>query len=180
MSRTVAGVYADRRAAQRAMVDLEAAGFDPAHITLSRAGFPPAFPRGRGHHVINSAAGALGGAAFFGSIGALAGWAASLLIPSLHGSGFLVVATMSFVAGLIGWLAGRFLFVGVHTDSDGYHGERHDQGTVILTVQAGGREAVARHILARNGGTDLHANRRRLPAPPWRQPSTPRRSAAVS
>lgn len=180
MSRTVAGVYADRRAAQRAVVDLEAAGFDPAHIILSRSGFPPAFPRWGRHHPITSVTGAIGGAALFGSIGALAGWAASLAIPSLHGSGFLVVATMSFVGGLIGWLAGALLFVGVHTDSADYQSERYDQGSVILTVRAEGREAVAQHILARNGGTDVHANRRRLPVPPWRQPSTPRRSAAAS
>lgn len=174
MASTVVGLFADRRAAQRAVVDLQAAGFDPAHITQSRRSLRPALSSLLRLRAISSTTGAILGALVLGTIGALIGWAAEVSISGSRGGGTLLFVGITLVGGMVGWLAGGLFFSGLPIANSPYLGQRYEEGAVVLKVQAGGREAVARHILARNGGKELRTAHRRFPIPAWRQPDPPR------
>ncbi|MGH2516053.1 MAG: hypothetical protein ACRDHP_10405 [Ktedonobacterales bacterium] len=174
MARTNEAFFADRRAAQRAVVDLEAAGFESKRITLSRPVGQSAFSPLR-RHAVNSTVGAVIGSLVLGTIGALIGWAADLALLNPPGDTILLVVAIAIVGGMVGWLTGGLVLASLPATRKENREDVDDQGGVVLTVQAGGRQAVAQHILARNGGRNLQTHRGVLPTVSRHRSDTPPR-----
>lgn len=172
MARTLAAAFSDRQAAQRAVVDLQAAGFDATRITMSggarQSARAPSRRRG-----LNSTLGAVVGALVLGTGGALIGWAADVSLLNPPGDRALLVVFLAIVGGMVGWLAGGLALTSLPIFSTEPAGQRDDAEAVVLSVQAGGRQTVARHILVRNGGRELQSRHRMLPASPWRDRAAP-------
>jgi hypothetical protein len=150
MARTVAGLFADRASAEQAMAVLRAEGFDSTRMGLvAREQPPPITPEPR--RAISSTAGAIGGSLILGTLAALLAWGAGAAIPGLAGNYTYAVVGVSLVGGMIGWLVGGLLFAGRPIEEAEYIRERVEQGSVLLTLDARGREDDALRVLQLNG-----------------------------
>lgn len=170
MPQAVQGVFPDRRSAERAAMDLQAAGFDAGGMRLASLEQPPQQPR-RMVATTRSIIGGVIGALVLGSIGAIIAWIAA---QSFIGQSTFAVIAISLVAGMIGWVLGSLLFSGVPYEEGYYQKERLELGRTVLAVQAPGREQLASNVLTRNGAADVHvAQFRRMRGVPVPQPGEP-------
>lgn len=151
MPEAVQGIFPDRRSAERAVVDLQAAGFDTARMQISSVEPPPRRPRAL-TATRRSIVGAVVGSLIVGTIGAIIAWIAS---QAFIGNSTFAVIAIALVAGMIGWAAGGLLFSGVPYEEGYYDKERYELGRTVLAVAAPEREQVASQLLARNGASDV-------------------------
>lgn len=159
MPQAVQGVFPDRRSAERAVVDLQAASFDLDNMQLSSLERPPRRPPSM-IATRRSIVGAVAGSLVVGTIGAIIAWIAS---QAFIGRSTFAVIAIALVAGMIGWVAGGMLFSGVPYEEGYFDKERYELGQTLLAVASPGREQAASHLLRRNGARDVRvADVRRL------------------
>jgi hypothetical protein len=171
MARTIAGQFPERRMAERAIAELRAAGFDPNRMSIveterEESGPPPgeAVKRFTGGSVLGIVIGAV--------VGAIVGLIVAALVAA-SGRWTLVAVVVCAAAGAcIGWLIVGLGASGVPIEEAEYRRERMEQGRVLLTMNAQGRDAEARDIVRRSGARGVEssdADGRVAPNPEFRQ-----------
>lgn len=172
MARTVAGLFPDRRAAEAAQAELEAAGFNSRDISLITRE-PEATPHATPKRTAKSLLGSIIGSLIVGTLGAIVAWALSALFSTPPTGKTLSVILVSCVGGTIGWLIGGLLYPGEPVEEREYYRERAELGKAVLTADAQGRELEARHIMAQHRARGLPtATRSHGPSTglQWRRP----------
>jgi len=156
MARSIVGVFADRSSAERAVEDLKAAGFDPARIGVVMQD-KGAAQEVATEHGTAAGQGAVAGGLFGGALGAILAATGALVVPGIGpviAGGILATAIAgAAVGGLVGALVG----LGIPKEEAEYYQGRVQQGSVLVTVDAQGRDGEARQILLRDGAEDLRA-----------------------
>jgi hypothetical protein len=158
-TRTTAMAAFDSRAqAERAIEDLQRAGFGPDQI---------GFITRRNEGVLTDAtdtevraeSGAAAGAVTGGILGALVGGAVALSLPGVGpilAAGLLAGVLGASAAGAWGGgLLGALIGLTLPEEEARYYEEELQAGRALVMVQAGDRYTEAMDILARNGGTYL-------------------------
>ena len=153
MARTVAGLFPNRRAAEAAQAELEAAGFNSRDISLLTRE-PEATQQATPERTAKSLLGSIIGSLIVGTLGALVAWALSVLFSTPPTGKTLSVILVSCVGGTIGWLIG-LLYPGEPVEEREYYRERAELGKAVLTADAQGRELEARHIMAQHRARGL-------------------------
>jgi hypothetical protein len=171
MARTIAGQFPERRMAERAIAELRSAGFDPNRksiVEMEREAMGP-LP---GDAVKRFTGGSLLGIVIGAVVGAIVGLIVAALVAG-SGRWTLVAAIVCAVAGAcIGWLVVGSGASGVPIEEAEYRRERIEQGRVLLTMDAQGRDAEAREIMRRSGARGVEsdaADGRTAPSPDFRQ-----------
>src|SRR5260221_14659392 len=106
MARTVAGLFPDRRAAEAAQAELEAAGFNSRDISLITRE-PEATPHATPKRTAKSLLGSIIGSLIVGTLGAIVAWAPSVLFSTPPTGKTLSGILGSSVGRTIGGLNGR-------------------------------------------------------------------------
>lgn len=154
---TVVGVFSDRDDAERALDDLQAAGFREDQLgILTRGDGKTGAETGKREAGTKAPEGAATGAVVGGILGA----AASLLIPGIGPviaggilAGVLGTAVIGAAAGgIIGALAG----LGIPEEEARYYEGEFKAGRTIVTVKADSRYDEARSILRAAGAYDVY------------------------
>jgi len=170
MTRSIIGFFPDRVTATRAITELSAAGFDTAHMGVVL----PDAPAQRDETTDQgqdgpTAEAAVGGGIIGGTAGALLAATGALVIPGVGpfiAGGILA----SLVGGTAGWLAGGLVAQGLSREEAVEIEERVQRGSLLVVVQAQGRDAEARQILRRAGAEGLEMRGPRGgPATPYRR-----------
>ena len=162
-------VFEDRLEAEKAVDELEAAGFSADEIGYAIRG-SDAVAGGMITDAVGTkdGEGAVKGAVTGGLAGGILGAAAALLVPGLGpvlASGILwtslgFAAAGAATGGILGAMAG----LGLSEDEARFYEQEFHSGKAIVTVRAGSRTASAVDILRRHGGYDMET-RRRSPVP---------------
>ncbi len=154
---TVIGVFPDRRAAEAAIRDLMAAGFDGDRVGLvgpTEAGADRPRRVGDGDTPVEEAI--TEGAVLGGIAGGVLGAAVALMLPGVGpvvAAGVLGAALAGAGVGVAtGGLLGALLELGVAEPEARRYAEAVQQGRTLVTVRADGRVAEASAILHRHGG----------------------------
>lgn len=156
MTRSVVGLFPNQEMAERAINDLESAGFDPTHMGIAmrdrRAAKDVAEDEG-----ITSTAGAITGGLVGGTAGALLAAAGALVVPGI--GPFLAggILAGALVGGTAGWLIGGLVGLGIPEEEARYYQSRVEGGSVLLTVATPNRAREAWEIMRRDGAEDLRA-----------------------
>jgi len=156
MARSIVGLFANRQAAEQAIVDLKNAGFDPSRIGVVMQDKKEAQEVAH-EHGTSSTEGAVGGSIIGGTAGALLAATGALIIPGIGpfiSGGILATA---LVGGAAGWLVGGLVGLGIPKEEAEYYEGRVQQGSTLVTVDAQGRDAEARQVLLNAGAEDLQA-----------------------
>src|SRR5687767_6544742 len=156
---TIVGIFESPQQAQRAVMELKAAGFSEDQIgVVSRNEQGQVVGKGRTEgDGADAATGAATGAAAGAGLGAL--WGLGILAGVLPGIGPAIVggtlgvllssaAAGAAAAGIAGALAG----LGVPEDEAGYYEGEYKRGRTLVTVGAGAKAASALQIIERHGG----------------------------
>lgn len=164
MQRTiVTALFGKRNEAEEAFNDLRQAGFDLDRIGIVTryGGETNAVPALREDHTEQGAAtGVVAG----GLVGGVVGWAAAAGLLTLPGIGpVLAAGTLATVVGgaaagaAAGGLVGGLIGMGI-PEAEARHLEQAlQQGSILLTVEAGERAVEAVDILTRHGGTEVRS-----------------------
>jgi len=156
MARSIVGLFANRQAAEQAIVDLKNAGFDPSRIGVVMQDKKEAQEVAH-EHGTSSTEGAVGGSIIGGTAGALLAATGALVIPGIGpfiSGGILATA---LVGGAAGWLVGGLVGLGIPKEEAEYYEGRVQQGSTLVTVDAQGRDSEARQVLLNAGAEDLQA-----------------------
>jgi hypothetical protein len=165
----VVAVFDDRMDAERAVRDLEIAGFTAEHIGFVMRG-SDAVEGGMITDAVGAkdARGAIAGAATGAVVGGVLAAAAAILLP---GVGPVVAAGIitSFLGGAgagaaMGGIIGALAGLGISEDEARYYEHAFHSGKAIVAVKAEDRATDAAEILLRNGGYNLQ-NRPKSPVP---------------
>lgn len=154
MTRSVVGVFANQEMAERAINDLESAGFDPTHMGIAmrdrRMAKDVAEEEG-----ITATAGAITGGLVGGTAGALLAAAGALVVPGV--GPFLAGGILAgvLVGGAAGWLIGGLVGLGIPEEEARYYQSRVEAGSVLLTVATPYRAREAWEIMRQDGAEDL-------------------------
>ena len=156
---TIAGLFANRDAAERAIYALRDAGFavdrmgivirdtqNTANQAASRE--TPETAHTGDAYVAGSA---LAGGVLGGALGAILAATGALVVPGFGpfiAGGILATA---LVGGIAGWLAGGLVGLGIPREQAEFYQSRVEQGAVLVTVDANGREQLAQDVMAHNG-----------------------------
>jgi hypothetical protein len=164
---TLVAAFDDRVAAQNAVTELEAAGFDDDSIGFVLRGSDAV----RGGMITDAsgakdATGAAQGALTGGMVGGVLGAAASLLVPGVGpilAGGVLASFFGGAIAGTaVGGMLGAMTGLGISEDEARYFEEQFQSGKAIVAVKPEARVEEAARILRGHGGYDLH-NRLKSP-----------------
>lgn len=156
----VVGVFATREQAQRAIEDLQRAGFDNESLGYASKEQEPS-----GSDVAvedieekneEATTGAVVGVAAGGMLGGILGAGAALLIPGVGpvvAAGILAagVAGGAFAGGLVG----PFMNMGVPEEEAQHYDREFRSGRSLVTVYPGNRDAEARQILGAAGANNV-------------------------
>lgn len=149
MANSIVGLFPDRAAAEAAIRDLKAAGFNTDRIGIVMRDRDEARDVASDQGV-NSTSGAVTGGVIGGTAGALLAATGALAVPGV--GPFITGGILaSLVGGTAGWLIGGLVGMGVPREEAEYYQGRVEQGGVLVTVDAHGRDDEARQILLRNG-----------------------------
>jgi len=159
MAHSIIGLFSDRAAARKAVTELAAAGFDPAHLGVAlldtpRTPDPTAGVEGASGQAERTTEAAVGGGVLGGTAGALLAATGALVIPGVGpfiAGGILA----SLVGGTAGWLAGALVAQGLPHEAAAEIEGQVQAGSVLVVVQARGRDAEARALLRRTGAEGL-------------------------
>ena len=167
--RTVVGLFSHRSAAEAAIHDLGAAGFDEDRIGIAmqeRVEQGDLLEELGGEPAEGAAKGAVSG----GLVGGLLGLLGSLLIPGLGPvlAGGVLASTLAGVGigAATGGLLGALVGLGVPEEDARHFDEAFRKGGILVTVDAGARTSEALAILARHevdlgpGGRARYGDRR--------------------
>ena len=163
----IVAVFDDRLEAERAVRDLEAAGFKDDSIGFAIRGSEVM----RGGMITDAtgtkdAKGAVTGAITGSMVGGILAAAASLMIPGVGpvvAGGVLAAFFGGAAAGsVVGGILGAMTGLGISEEEAQFYERHFNEGKAILAVKPGARAAEAGDILRRHGGYDLH-NRRVSP-----------------
>jgi hypothetical protein len=166
---TLVAAFADRTAAERAVDDLERAGFKDDQIGFAIRGKDEV----RGGMITDATGtkdgkGAVTGAVTGGVTGAVLAAAASLLLPGVGpvvAGGILTMALGGAVAGTaVGGILGAMLGLEISEEEAKFYETEFQSGRAIVAVKPGLRAADAAAILRKHGGYDLET-RQRTPVP---------------
>lgn len=159
MRSTVVGVFADRLHANKAVTELQAAGFTEKQIgmAMKHGDGVTATALEEGTH---ASAGALTGALTGIGLGALAGLGVLAGVIPVVGpaiaAGTLGVVLSNAAAGAgIAGLVGALVGAGLPEHEAKYYQGELEAGRAIVTVDAAGRADQAAAIMTRNGGYDM-------------------------
>lgn len=155
MARTVVGIFPDRMSVEHAIVDLKTAGFDPQHMGIVMRDRSDAREVANDQGV-SSTVGAVTGGVLGGTAGALLAATGALAIPGI--GPFITGGVLaSLVGGAAGWLVGGLVGLGLSHDEAEYYQNRVEQGDILLTVDAEGRDEEARRIMFDNSAQDIQS-----------------------
>jgi hypothetical protein len=157
---TIVAAFEDRLEAERAVDELEQAGFRPEDVGFVIRGSQAVeggmitdaegTKDGRG-----AAAGMVTGA----GVGAILGAAAAMLVPGVGpvlATGILTTALGGAIAGTaVGGIVGAMTGLGISEDEAKFYEQEFKAGKAIIAVQAGTRMIDARDIMRRHGGYDM-------------------------
>jgi hypothetical protein len=169
MERTTAiAIFDDRVQAQRAIADLNRAGFTEKEIGITARDMGGADGDvADGGKKTHAKEGAIAGVATGAGVGAL--WGLGILAGVLPGigtaiaGGTLAVILSSAAAGAAtAGVAGSLIGLGIPEDEAKYYDQEFQAGRVVVTVDAGSRFQEAQAILMRNGGHDMLSARDRV------------------
>lgn len=163
--RTVAGVFADRDDARRAVIALQAAGFTEHEIGV-------AGPDDDGLHVAQKSAehvgetyageGALAGVTAGVGIGAL--WGLGILAgaipaigPAIAGGTLAALLSSAAVGAAAAGVGGALIGMGIPKEEAEYYEGEILAGNTVVTVSAGERFVEAKSILTQHDGHDMAA-----------------------
>jgi hypothetical protein len=158
----VVAAFEDRAQAERAVDELERAGFEHDRIGFALRGADVA----RGGMATDAQGtkdltGAATGAMTGGMIGGVLATAAALLVPGVGpivAGGLLASFFGGTIAGTaVGGILGAMQGLGVSEDEAKYYESKFDEGKAIVAVRAGDRSGEAGDLLRRHGGHDVHA-----------------------
>lgn len=170
MARTLAGRFPDRMTADRAVVALEKAGFDPSQIGLISREQPPADPP-LGTRLAKSTLGAIIGGLVGGTLGAIAGLIILAFALNLGHAAVGGIIAISVCGGVIGWVIGGITHMGAPIEEAEYQRERVEGGRMLLTLNAEGREAEARQIMRAAGAEGFQRPEREVNAQHFSPPA---------
>jgi hypothetical protein len=161
---TLVACFEDRLEAERAVDELEQAGFSADQVGFVLRGSDVAaggmLTDAQG---AKDGKGALTGMATGAGLGAILGAAAGVLVPGVGpviAGGVLTMAFGGAIAGTaIGGIFGAIAGLGVSEEEARFYEKEFQSGKAIVAVKAGNRAADAAEILRRHGGYDLQ-NRR--------------------
>jgi hypothetical protein len=165
---TVVGVFLDRGDAERAIRDLEAAGFTHEQVGLltPHAGEPGVDVTPVPEFETHAGSGAAAGAVVGGVIGAVV----AVLIPGIGpavAGGILAIAVGGAAVGaLAGGIVGALVGMGIPEEEARYYEGEFRAGRTLVTVRASARYDEARAILRRDGAYDVHQQEPDVAAPP--------------
>lgn len=157
---TLVAAFEDRLKAERAVDELEQAGFAADDLGYAIRGADAV----QGGMITDTQGakdrkGAMTGMATGAGLGAVLGAAAALLIPGVGpvvAGGVLAMALGGAVAGTaVGGIFGAMTGLGISEDEARFYEREFQSGRAIVTVKAGTRAAEAATILRRHGGYDL-------------------------
>jgi hypothetical protein len=154
---TIVGVFANHQNAQRAVMELKAAGFGEDHIGILSRSEDGRVIDGDDDDATEAATGAATGAAAGAGLGAL--WGLGILAGVLPGIGPAIVGgTLGILlssaaagAAAIG-IGGALIGLGVSEDDATYYEGEFKSGRTLVTVKAGAKSPAAQQIIERNGG----------------------------
>jgi hypothetical protein len=170
MDRTTAiAIFDDRVQAQRAIAELNRAGFTDREIGVTAREMGDADSRVTdGGKKTHAKEGAVAGVAAGAGVGAL--WGLGILAGVLPGigtaiaGGTLAAILSSAAAGAAtAGVAGTLIGLGIPEDEAKYYDQEFQAGRVVVAVDAGGRFQEAQAILARNSGYDMLSRERTQP-----------------
>jgi hypothetical protein len=168
MDRTTAiAIFDDRYQAQRAIAELNRAGFTEREIGVTARDTADAdVGPGDGVKTTHAKEGAIAGVAAGAGVGAL--WGLGVLAGVLPGigtaiaGGTLAAILSSAAAGAAtAGVAGTLIGLGIPEDEAKYYDQEFRAGRVVVTVDAGSRYQEAQAILTRNSGYDMLSARDR-------------------
>jgi hypothetical protein len=157
---TLVAAFEDRLEAERAVDELEQAGFAPDDIGYAIRGADAV----QGGMITDTEGakdgkGAMTGMATGAGLGAVLGAAAALLIPGVGpvlAGGVLAMAFGGAVAGTaVGGIFGAMTGLGISEDEARFYEREFHSGRALVTVKAGPRAAEVAAILRKHGGYDL-------------------------
>lgn len=153
-------VFEDRAKAEKAVDELEHAGFGSADVGFAiRGGDTAARGMITDEQGAKDKRGAITGMATGAGLGAILGAAAAILIPGVGpvvAAGVLTTAFGGAIAGTaIGGIFGAMTGLGVSEDEAKFYQREFDSGRALVAVKAGSRCHDAAAILRKHGGYDL-------------------------
>ena len=155
--------FDDRMEAERAVDDLEQAGFTHDDVGFALRGSDVV----AGGMVTDAVGtkddtGAAAGAMTGGVIGGLFGAAMAMIIPGVGPiiAGGILATSFGFAAAgvAVGGILGAMTGAGVTEEEARFYEREFHEGKAIVTVRAGERGEVAMQILRRHGGYDMHTS----------------------
>lgn len=157
---TLVAAFQDRLEAERAVDELEQAGFPPDDLGYAIRGSDAV----EGGMITDTQGakdrkGAVTGMATGAGLGAVLGAAAALLIPGVGpvvAGGVLAMAFGGAIAGTaVGGIFGALTGLGMSEDEARFYEKEFHSGRALVAVKAGQRAADAARILRKHGGYDL-------------------------
>jgi hypothetical protein len=160
----IVGVFQNRDEAERAVDDLQRAGYTADDIGyVGHGDVAPAGVRDTSDEAEDTGAGAAGGLIGGGVLGGVLGAVAAGLIPGVGpiiGAGILAATLGGAAAGAaVGGLIGALTGLGVSEDEARFYDEEFRGGRTLVTVRPTGRPEEVRSILQRNGAYDIERRR---------------------
>lgn len=154
MTHPVVGLFPTHVAAEHAIVDLRAAGFDTNRMGIIMRDRSDAHDDAEGQ-VTQSTLGAVTGGLLGGTAGALAAATGAFIIPGIGPfiSGGILATTL--VTGAAGWLVGGLVGFGIPSGEAEYYQGQVEQGRVLLVAEVPeGHENDAWRLMLQNGAED--------------------------
>jgi len=171
MARVIVGVFPNSGVAEQAVVELKGAGFDPQRIGFLMRTTDEA--RQAANAVSGDAVGAdvstgaVTGGILGGALGAILAATGTFVIPGIGPFVSAGILATAFAGGAAGAIVGGLVGLGIpHEEAEYYH-QRVQEGAVLVTVDAAGRESEARQILLRHGAEDTWSTA------PWQRVGEP-------
>lgn len=162
---TAIAIFDDRSRAQRAIEELQRAGFTEKEIGITARDTTTA-GKSDGHKETHAKEGAIAGVTAGAGVGAL--WGLGILAgvlpaigPAIAGGTLAAILSSAAAGAATAGIAGTLIGLGIPEEEARYYDEEFRAGRVLVTVDArGGRLDEAQSILTRNGGYDQRSGPR--------------------
>jgi uncharacterized protein (TIGR02271 family) len=170
--RTAIAIFDDRAQAQRAIEQLNRAGFTEKEIGVTaRDSGSESADRGAadGQKETHAKEGAIAGVTAGAGVGAL--WGLGILAgvlpaigPAIAGGTLAAILSSAAAGAATAGLAGTLIGLGIPEDEAEYYDKEFRAGRILVTVDARDRLQEAQSILTRNGGYDMRSAPQRATA----------------